>query len=116
MRISPGDAGVFKGNVTSLTYDPGKLVENTTYYWRIDERDAVGEVHPGEIWSFTTVGPGIGVKAEYFKGTELAGTPVKVSLLLIQDLQAEVQVCIFPFLRLLYLMQEQQDLMLQRQT
>ncbi len=74
--VKAGDAGVFKGNVTSLTYDPDKLAENTTYYWRIDERDAAGEVHPGEIWSFTTVGPGIGVKAEYFKGTELAGTPV----------------------------------------
>lgn len=74
--VQAGDAGVFKGNTTSLTCDPGKLAENTTYYWRIDERDAAGEVYPGEIWSFTTVGPGIGVLAEYFKGTDLAGNPV----------------------------------------
>jgi len=59
-----------------LTYDPGELGENTTYYWRIDEHDAAGQVHPGAVWSFTTVGPGIGVQAQYFPGMELAGSPV----------------------------------------
>jgi hypothetical protein len=38
------------------SYDPGNLMLNTTYYWRIDE---VNEVNPdspweGNVWSFTT--------------------------------------------------------------
>ncbi|MEN6575262.1 MAG: PA14 domain-containing protein [Phycisphaerales bacterium] len=74
--VKAGDAGVFQGNISKLTYDPGTLAENTTYYWRIDEYDATGQLHPGEVWSFTTVGPGIGVHAEYFKGTEPVGSPV----------------------------------------
>jgi len=59
-----------------MTYDPGMLAENTTYYWRIDERDSAGAAHTGPVWSFTTIGPGIGVKAQYFSGIDLAGTPV----------------------------------------
>jgi len=37
-------------------YDPGKLILNTTYYWRIDEVNGVNPDSPwaGKIWSFTT--------------------------------------------------------------
>ncbi|MBN1361768.1 MAG: discoidin domain-containing protein [Sedimentisphaerales bacterium] len=36
------------------TYDPtGLLALGQTYYWRIDEVEASGTVHQGEIWSFT---------------------------------------------------------------
>ncbi len=74
--VKAGDASAFKGNVSAATYDPGTLAEDTTYYWRIDEHDAAGEVHAGPIWSFATVGPGIGVHAEYFRGVEIVGDPV----------------------------------------
>jgi hypothetical protein len=35
------------------TYNPGILLPNTTYYWRIDEVDDSG-VLVGDLWSFTT--------------------------------------------------------------
>jgi Concanavalin A-like lectin/glucanases superfamily len=38
------------------SYEPGKLAWETTYYWRIDEVNAVNPDSPwkGNIWSFTT--------------------------------------------------------------
>jgi hypothetical protein len=38
------------------SYDPGKLILNTTYYWRIDEVNGVNPDSPwaGKVWSFTT--------------------------------------------------------------
>jgi hypothetical protein len=38
------------------SYDPGKLAWHTTYYWRIDEVNAVNPNSPwtGSLWSFTT--------------------------------------------------------------
>jgi len=36
-------------------YDPGTLKLAQTYYWRVDEFDAV-ETHKGDVWSFTTQG------------------------------------------------------------
>jgi len=44
-----------KGQSTT-TYDPGTLVNNTTYYWRIDEFDGFNK-HQGDVWSFTTFVP-----------------------------------------------------------
>jgi hypothetical protein len=37
-------------------YDPGKLAWHTTYYWRVDEVNAVNPDSPwiGSLWSFTT--------------------------------------------------------------
>jgi hypothetical protein len=46
----------FKVNQTSTTYDTGTMSTNTTYYWRIDEKNASGTTL-GTIWSFTTVPP-----------------------------------------------------------
>jgi hypothetical protein len=37
------------------TYTPGILKMAKTYYWRVDEFDAV-ETHKGDVWSFTTEG------------------------------------------------------------
>ena len=45
---------VFVQNQMGTTYDPGLLLPNTTYYWQIDERDSVGGVVTGAVWSFTT--------------------------------------------------------------
>ena len=43
------------GTTTGTTFDVGKLVVSTTYYWRIDEYDADGNKYEGAVWSFTTV-------------------------------------------------------------
>jgi len=37
------------------TYDPGPLELAKTYYWRVDEFDAV-DTYKGNVWSFTTQG------------------------------------------------------------
>jgi hypothetical protein len=37
------------------TYNPGPLELAKTYYWRVDEFDALG-THKGNVWSFTTEG------------------------------------------------------------
>ncbi len=39
----------------ATTYDPGSLELAKTYYWRVDEFDAIG-THKGNVWSFTTQG------------------------------------------------------------
>ncbi|MBW7992497.1 MAG: hypothetical protein FVQ84_21120 [Planctomycetes bacterium] len=39
----------------SATYTPGPLQMAKTYYWRIDEFDAI-DTYKGDIWSFTTEG------------------------------------------------------------
>ena len=41
---------------TALTYDTGTMATSTTYYWRVDEKNAGGTT-PGIVWSFTTVPP-----------------------------------------------------------
>lgn len=48
-------SGIFKGNQTALTYNPGALVPQQTYYWRIDE--VGGTTYKGNIWRFTVVNP-----------------------------------------------------------
>jgi hypothetical protein len=48
--------GTFRGNQAGTTFSPGTLSANTTYYWRIDEKNASGTI-TGTVWSFTTVPP-----------------------------------------------------------
>lgn len=38
----------------SLTYDPGTLLPNTHYYWRIVAQDEHGATTAGPVWEFTT--------------------------------------------------------------
>jgi outer membrane protein assembly factor BamB len=45
--------GTYMGNQTGTTYNPGTLAPNTTYYWRIDEKNSSWTV-AGNVWSFTT--------------------------------------------------------------
>ena len=47
-----------------MTYDPGALELDTTYYWRVDAFDGV-EWRTGNVWSFTTTKPGGGILGEY---------------------------------------------------
>jgi len=44
------------GDLGAESYDPGKLLWDNTYYWRIDEVNNVNPDSPwtGNIWSFTT--------------------------------------------------------------
>ena len=39
----------------ATTYEPGTLELAKTYYWRVDEFDAI-ETYKGDVWSFTTQG------------------------------------------------------------
>jgi len=56
-------------------YKPGPLELETTYYWRVDEFDAI-TTHKGEVWSFKTAKEGGGIKGEYFNNTDLGGLPI----------------------------------------
>lgn len=44
----------YQASTSSKTWSPGTLQYGTTYYWRIDSKDANGTT-PGPVWSFTTV-------------------------------------------------------------
>jgi len=44
---------LYKGNQTATTYNAGTLSVSTTYYWRVDEKNAVA-TRTGPVWSFTT--------------------------------------------------------------
>jgi len=50
--ISSATGGLPQG---TATYDPGTLKMAQTYYWRVDEFDAI-ETYQGGVWSFTTEG------------------------------------------------------------
>jgi len=85
----------------STTYEPGPLELAKTYYWRVDEFDAV-ETHKGNVWNFTTEGavtalnpvngavdvtqtpvltwaPGLGTSHEIYFGAEAASLELKGS-------------------------------------
>ena len=51
---SSPDSGELKGNQTALSYDPGTMTNNTTYYWRIDSNNVAGTT-TGPVWSFTII-------------------------------------------------------------
>ncbi len=53
---STPDNDEFIGNQEATAHDPGLLVYETTYYWRIDARNASG-LTTGDVWSFTTKSP-----------------------------------------------------------
>jgi len=59
-KVRNADAGSpeYKGtgNLGDESYEPAKLLWNTTYYWRIDEANNTNPDSPwtGNVWSFTT--------------------------------------------------------------
>jgi hypothetical protein len=61
--VEAGVRGTFLGNQTSAYLNVGLsgspysegLSPGTTYYWRIDEVEAGGTKHKGNVWSFTTL-------------------------------------------------------------
>jgi inhibitor of cysteine peptidase len=83
------------------TYSPGELKQAKTYYWRVDEFDAI-ETYTGDVWSFTTEGavvapdpangavditqtpvltwaPGLGASHEVYFGTDETSLELKGS-------------------------------------
>ena len=73
--VANRDAGAFRGKQVAPSYTPGALNEKTTYYWAVDETTGTGTKNVGDLWSFTTTGPGGGVRGEYFNGMTPAGAP-----------------------------------------
>jgi len=46
--------GVYRGRQDPNSWDPGELILDQTYFWRVDQIDAgTGEIYPGDVWSFT---------------------------------------------------------------
>jgi len=72
--VAARDASVSKGTLNVPAYDPGLLLEKTTYWWAVDETIA-NVKYPGAVWSFTTEGGGGGIRGDYFLGTTPSGTP-----------------------------------------
>jgi hypothetical protein len=88
--VNNGTGGTFRGNQTSTYFVagfpgfayPDGLVYGTTYYWRIDEVEAGGTKHKGDVWSFTVPpkkaydpAPADGAKFIDPKATTLSWTP-----------------------------------------
>ncbi|MCK5051210.1 MAG: T9SS type A sorting domain-containing protein [Candidatus Cloacimonetes bacterium] len=51
----PSTLVVNNATATTAVYDPGTMLNNTTYYWQIIGRNSTREEVPGYIWSFTTM-------------------------------------------------------------
>ncbi|MHC4725673.1 MAG: hypothetical protein ACYS17_00445 [Planctomycetota bacterium] len=85
----------------TLTFSPGPLKQAKTYYWRVDEFDAI-DTFKGDVWSFTTEGavaalnpangavdvtqtpvltwaPGLGATHEVYFGADAASLELKGS-------------------------------------
>jgi hypothetical protein len=73
--VAEGAAGTFKGRQGATTFDPGPLQADVKHYWRVDEIDASANVRKGPVWSFTTLGPGGGIRGDYFASIDLSGDP-----------------------------------------
>ncbi len=58
----------------TTTYTPGTLKFAKTYYWRVDEFDAV-ETYKGDVWSFTTEG-GVGSPDPSNGAVDVQHTPI----------------------------------------
>ena len=58
--VAEGTGDTDKGIREVTTYDPGLLNADTTYYFRVDEIDLLGEERQGDVWNFKTVEPGPG--------------------------------------------------------
>ena len=53
VRFGTANPPPFIQNQAGTTYNPGTLAGSTTYYWRIDEKNAAGTT-TGTVWSFST--------------------------------------------------------------
>ncbi len=72
--VAARDASVSKGTVGIPLFKPDVLLEQTTYFWAIDEVIA-NVTYAGPVWSFTTEGGTGGIRGDYFVGTTPKGVP-----------------------------------------
>ena len=76
--VQAGTGGTDKGSVTTVTFNPGLLEIEKTYYWRVDEFDG-SQTHTGNVWSFTTTLEGLGtVVLDMWEG--IAGSTLNLLL------------------------------------
>jgi hypothetical protein len=76
--VANRDTGALQSSgQTTVTFEPGALAAQTTYYWAVDEQTMSNATYPGDVWQFTTTNPGVsgGVKGEYFNGMTPTGVP-----------------------------------------
>jgi hypothetical protein len=52
--VNSGAGDTYKGPFTDVSYSPGTLELDKTYYWRVDEF-ALSGTYKGDIWSFETL-------------------------------------------------------------
>ncbi|MHC4738551.1 MAG: beta strand repeat-containing protein, partial [Planctomycetota bacterium] len=71
--------GSFQGNQTAITFDPGTMAYDTTYYWRIDEVNTTGTT-TGNVWTFTTETTGGGAPIEFDNVSSNAVTGASTTL------------------------------------
>jgi hypothetical protein len=84
--VNDGINGTFQGNHTATSFIAGSgesaypddLVPDTTYYWRIDEVEADGRKHKGDIWSFR-IAPKTAYDLNPADGEEFVETDVTLS-------------------------------------
>jgi hypothetical protein len=55
-------------NLSVPSYDPGVLVENTTYYWKVKAKDIYGASTEGPLWTFITKQVTVQVEITEIKG------------------------------------------------
>ncbi len=71
------DSDEFIDNRATTVYDPDTLIDNKTYYWRIDEVNTNDpNLWPGDVWSFTTLSVKAGILGEYYNNKNLSGQAV----------------------------------------
>jgi len=58
--VTDGTGDTDKGTQEEATYDPGLLMAETSYYFRVNEVEMDGTEREGGVWSFETVAPGPG--------------------------------------------------------
>jgi hypothetical protein len=84
--VDNGTGDTFRGNQGETFYVvgfpgfpyPEGLVPGTTYYWRIDEVEADGTVHKGDVWSFI-VPPKIAYEPDPADGAEFVDPNAELS-------------------------------------
>ena len=65
--VTNGTGSTYKGEFPlGGQFSPPKCELNTTYYWRVDQIKTDGTKYIGDVWHFSTVSPGGGLKGEYF--------------------------------------------------
>ena len=68
---SDSNPPLVESDLSTNTYNPGKLNSKTTYYWKVVAKDGKGAKTESAVWSFTTLGEGT-VKWEYSTGIILS--------------------------------------------